>query len=408
MFGWFKRCSVVFAGTVGFASLALVSVFPALAGATAVTDEATFTAAWQNAAETQIDLSNDVTLTCTSGEPTRNSASAIVVNGNGHVLTQTCASDRVMEQQGTGTITLTSITVTGGAGAGGGALDTAGNVVVTNSTLTGNNSTAEGGAIQTNGSGTVTITNSTISNNTSQGSGGAIGAQGLTTIINSTLSGNNSTNNGGAVRAYGGAVVINSTLSNNTAASGGGAIDSNQGISLTYATIVDNTATGGGNLDVGGTLNSFGSVIALPHGSTNCVGVTATVTSGYNVDDDGSCGFGAGPGDQSNLATALGLAALADNGGPAQTRLPDPASPLVDQIPGAACGAGQSNITDDERGVLRPQNTLCDIGAVEVAPQVTTTTTTSTTTTVVDTTVPTTEPPSTAPVAVLVRPAFTG
>jgi hypothetical protein len=91
----------------------------------------------------------------------------------------------------------------------------------------------------------------------------------------------------------------------------------------------------------------------------------------------------------------LALCPLADNGGPAPTRLPAATSPLVDQIPKAACDAGQS-ITTDERGVTRPYGSACDIGAVEYAPvQSTTTTAPGSTTTV-------------AAEPVTVNPQFTG
>jgi hypothetical protein len=114
-------------------------------------------------------------------------------------------------------------------------------------------------------------------------------------------------------------------------------------------------------------LSSFGSVVALPQGGgVNCsfTGVTTT-SNGFNFSDDASCGFTAGT-DQQNAGDP-GLGALADNGGPTQTRLPLPGSPLIDAIPVASCQAdGASGITADQRGVTRPQGPGCDIGAVEV------------------------------------------
>jgi hypothetical protein len=68
-------------------------------GATTVTDEATFRAAWTNAAETKIDLAADITLTCTDGAgdgvSVRNSTTAITVNGHGHTIPQTCTTARI-------------------------------------------------------------------------------------------------------------------------------------------------------------------------------------------------------------------------------------------------------------------------------------------------------------------------
>jgi CSLREA domain-containing protein len=57
---------------------------------------------------------------------------------------------------------------------------------------------------------------------------------------------------------------------------------------------------------------------------------------------------------------------LADNGGPTQTRLPQPGSPLVDHIPIGAPGQCDGTIATDQRGVPRPVGPGCDVGAVEL------------------------------------------
>jgi hypothetical protein len=138
-------------------------------------------------------------------------------------------------------------------------------------------------------------------------------------------------------------------------------------VTLVYATVVGNTAPSGSgsNLDVG-SLTSFGSVVALPQGGgTNCHDQGPTTSNGFNFSDDASCGFTAAT-DKQNAGDP-GLGALANNGGPTQTRLPQPGSPLIDAIPVASCQAdGASGITTDQRGVTRPQGAACDIGAVEV------------------------------------------
>jgi predicted outer membrane repeat protein len=278
-------------------------------------------------------------------------------------------------------VTLTAVTVTGGQGNGGGALNSAADVDVQRSVLTGNRSSGEGGAIQTQGDATVNLNQSAVTNNTAVGSGGAIAAQGAVTVTQSTLADNTSGNNGGAIRAYGGAVLTNSTLSGNLASGDGGAIDTNHSLTLTYATVVSNSSTNGANLSMGDNqLLSFGSVVALPVSGTNCIDVSSTTSTGYNFDDDGTCGFGAGPGDRSDFAGALQLAPLAANDGLGQTRLPAATSPLVDHIPLSSCGAGLG-ITSDERNVSRPQGLGCDVGAVELAASTPTSSTTAPTAT---------------------------
>jgi hypothetical protein len=86
---------------------------------------------------------------------------------------------------------------------------------------------------------------------------------------------------------------------------------------------------------------------------------------GYNFSDDDLCGF-KDPTDRENAGDPK-LGPLADNGGSTPTLLPQPGSPLIDAIPLASCQAnGAAGITEDQRGIARPQGPGCDIGAVEV------------------------------------------
>jgi hypothetical protein len=61
------------------------------------------------------------------------------------------------------------------------------------------------------------------------------------------------------------------------------------------------------------------------------------------------------------------LGALADNGGPVDTRLPAPGGPAFDTGGATSCPAA------DARGIVRPQAAACDIGAVELFPPTATT-----------------------------------
>ncbi|HEY6561833.1 MAG TPA: choice-of-anchor Q domain-containing protein [Polyangiaceae bacterium] len=90
-----------------------------------------------------------------------------------------------------------------------------------------------------------------------------------------------------------------------------------------------------------------------------CLTDTSVESSSYNWFKDATCGLD-GPGDQQGVGN-VGLALLADNGGPVQTLLPQPGSDLIDKIPSDQCP-----VPSDARAVKRPQGAACDIGAVEV------------------------------------------
>ena len=308
-----------------------------------------------------------ITLGGTELAYTQATSPGLTVQGNGITISGNNAS-RVIHNKTAGPLTLNGVTITGGnnGGGNGGGVFAVGSVTLTNSTISGNTAASGGGGVFAGGS--VTLTNSTISDNHAGGSGGGMLADGNVTLTNSTISGNTTTSGGGGgVFAFG-------------------------GVSLVYATVVGNTAATGANINTpigdGPTLMSFGSVIALPLGGTNCVGVTTS--NGYNWDDDGTCGFGAGPGDHSNAGNPM-LGALANNGGPTQTRLPLSGSPLIDAIPNSACQTPPpaTGITTDQRSLARPSPTggACDIGAVEVQPA---------------------SEPAPAPAPVVITPTFTG
>jgi predicted outer membrane repeat protein len=396
--------AVVAASMLTVVGAGVVVVLGATSAGAAVTTEAGFRAAWT--AGGTIDLGNNINLTCTDGGgdgvAITNLATPIVVNGHGFTLTQTCTTgtnNAVLEQFGAGALTFQSITVTGGntslsgggiaavdgnvtltnstvsgnsAGVGGGVLSATGNVTLTNSTVSGNTSTTIFGGGIAAVDGNVTLTSSTVSGNRAANGGGIVVLLGTVSLTNSTVSGNTATSAVGGIGAacrtgargcVGNVSLTNSTVSGNTATTVVGGIDANS-VSLVYATVVGNTGPSAANIGSGvGPSTSYGSVVALPHGGPNCL-VASLTSTGYNWDDDGSCGFGAGPGDHSN-AGSPGLGALANNGGPTQTLLPLAGSGLIDAIPNAGC---QGGITTDQRGFARPDpaSSACDIGAVEV------------------------------------------
>lgn len=241
------------------------------------------------------------------------------------------------------------------------------NVEINNSTISGNSSDTDGGAVWASG-GTLTINNSTISGNTSADEGGGLYIGNSTaTITNSTISNNTATNgSGGGIRGANSQIeIVNSTISGNTAANGnGGGIDGSNGwsgaatVQLTNSTVVNNTAiTGGGIYE--GSATSNNSIIADNTATVANPDVSGTFTSnGTNLIGDltGSTGFNANEELTIPIEQVLDTT-LVDNGGPTQTHA------LVADSPAIDAGSNDVAPTTDQR-ILNRVDTA-DIGAFE-------------------------------------------
>lgn len=260
---------------------------------------------------------------------------------------------------------------------GGGGIANFGTVTINNSTFSGNSASIGGGALSN--SGTATINNSTLSGN-SAFSGGGISNFGTLLINHSTLSSNLADNWGGALSnlttsgncdAPPRTIIRNSTLSGNSASFYGGGIRNQSGvIEISNSTITANTANIGGgvwSLNDGATCTRVGGTIIAGNSSNDVAADNTTqrfFSLGHNLigTHGGNIDFGQEfnqASDQVNIVAPL-LGALADNGGPTRTHMPRLDSPAVN---GGNCASGP---TTDQRGEARPQDTTCDIGAVEV------------------------------------------
>jgi hypothetical protein len=133
-------------------------------------------------------------------------------------------------------------------------------------------------------------------------------------------------------------------------------------LELEHATIAGNS--GAPVFDVT-TLVPYRSAVNVPPADASsawpvcAAGVTTNAEVIGNLFGDASCGLPVNDANRQGV-TDFRLRPLADNGGPIQTSLPQPGSPLVNMIPPALCP-----IPSDARGVTRPQNGSCDVGAVE-------------------------------------------
>jgi hypothetical protein len=193
--------------------------------------------------------------------------------------------------------------------------------------------------------GTLTLTDSTVSGNatTAEAFAGIYNDQGSMTVIDSTVTKNSGPSVGaGIYNNTGTMTVIASTISGNT----GGGIFSNDMATLGATIVAGNT---GGNCD------------AFAAGNLQ--------SAGYNLTSDKTgkaCSFTAAT-DRVNKNPLLGH--LAKNGGPTKTLLPAATSPADDVIPKTVTLRGVAVCPGtDQRGVTRPAQgeTHCTIGAVEI------------------------------------------
>lgn len=282
----------------------------------------------------------------------------------------------VFEFSGSGKSTLEGVTVTGGSWAlgggisnGSGALTLARVAVVDNEATSGHilSTIAHGGGI--NSQGPLTLVESTVAGNRAkavEGSGetdaegGGIFALGKLTIDRSTVSGNiaEATPGGGSTFAMGGGIF----------AQGGGLVS---GATITGNSVIGGSGspsfTRGSNLSISPGLSVRDTIVSAPKGEAESCAGAVPDSGGYNLDEDGSCGFGAGS-DLNGVAAGLDPV-LRDNGGPTPTHALLSGSLAIDR--GNSFGA-----STDQRGLPRPSDFPAisnkeggdgsDIGAFEV------------------------------------------
>jgi hypothetical protein len=216
---------------------------------------------------------------------------------------------------------------------------------MTDSSMTTEANPSSGGkiTITTNPNGTVQLTDSTISGNTGD-DGGGIEAEAILRVTNSTISGNTALVDGGGISssAPAGASTLfltNVTIVGNTAQSfdTGGGIQVRGTADLLNTIIANNTDQGSSAPDCDGDVNSLGNNLIEDVTGCNITGDTAGNITG----------------------TDPNLGALADNGGPTFTHAVSPGTPPYNAGRNAGCPA------TDQRGVARPQEGTCEIGAYE-------------------------------------------
>ena len=311
------------------------------------------------------------TLTVSNSSIINNSMGSGILNYNG---TATITGSTFSENSDTfyggglwndGTMTILNSAIsnnTSTSGSGGGIYNNGGALTITNSVISNNSAGNPGGGIYNIGD--LTVTNTTISGNSGTNGGGInTTASGTLAITNSTFSGNSASQSGGGVYSQSnGASIANSTFSGNSALTKGGGIYNPFAYTLTVtnSTISGNSAPAskGGGLYTEGTLNYSNTIIANSASGGDCTtgALGAIGTNTNNLVEDGSC--------SSTRSGDPALQALANNGGPTNTMALLPGSPAVDTGDDAICAVPPVNNLD-QRGVTRPVETHCDIGAYE-------------------------------------------
>ena len=270
------------------------------------------------------------------GEPV-----TIQVSGPGQTVIagdSTAAGDRVIENVAIGTV-IDGVEIVGGqtpTSQGGGGIRNAGTLTLRNSAVIQNTAASFGGGIANSDGDTLTATNVTIFNNQAGQTGGGIDTDSGSDIVLNNVS------------------IVGNSMADSLAQSdsGGGifAFGVGTAVTLSNSIVEGNTETG-----------------MTPH-PADCDANFPTITSqGYNlIGTIVGCPFTPVTGDLTE--TSAGLGALSDNGGGSRTLAFDSSSPafnagndvLAPGSGGAACAG------TDQRGVTRPQEGRCDIGAFEL------------------------------------------
>ena len=255
----------------------------------------------------------------------------------------------------------------------GGCIHNAGTLTVNKSTFIGNTTNNEGGGIY-NYYGEMAVTDSLFSGNTAGNNGGGISSYyGTVTVAGSTFNGNTAGGIGGGIVIFHGTLTLtNSTLSGNSAWVGAG-LGNDAPVKLNNVTITRNrSGNSAGGIWTRGTFTLRNTLIAEntaevhPEWSDCVVNGPPLTSQGHNlVQNTTFCPIeGDTTGNITGQAPRLGP--LLNNGGltPTHALLAD--SPAINAgDPSAPGSGGTACAAADQRGLLRPIGSVCDIGAFE-------------------------------------------
>ncbi len=299
-------------------------------------------------------------------------AANLTIKGAGPATTIIDAAglgDRVFQVvASTASVHISGVTIQNGnlAGGNGGGVANAGNLTLTDVALLNNTASGGGGGLFAAGGSVTTLITATVSGNQANSGGGlmALGTAGNLASISLeavTLSANTAVTYAVALYAdFASGPLVNVTLGGNTSgtlpALFNGAASSLQ---LTNVTVANNSA---GLANLAATGLDLRNTLIANNAAGNCTGAINSL--GYNLETTNVCGLGA-TGDLTNTVPMLDV--LGNYGGAVQTYR------LLGGSPGTnpARNSGDPLVGCpgvDARGISRPQEGRCDIGAVEYQP----------------------------------------
>ena len=297
------------------------------------------------------------------------SSGGSIFNGSSPTFTATTFNGNTANTTGGGMLnyggspTLSSVEFTSNTATHGGGManGNSGNAVLNNVTFE-NNTATDGGAMYNYTDSSPNVTDTTFNNNTAIGNGAGIynNASSSFNLKNVTFNGNHAAADGGGVYISDSwNYLTNVTFTENTATNGAGLFILDAGVDLYNATFVSNSASAaGGGIFTSSTYFStyiYNSIVwenIAPSGAQIHKGTGSYLFIDYSDIQGGYTGTG-------NIDLDPLLGPLGDYGGSTRVIPILNGSPAIDTADNSHCPSS------DQRGVVRPQNGTCDMGAVE-------------------------------------------
>ncbi len=347
-----------------------------------------------------ISAYNVSTIKLIKSRVSNNKVTSYAVAGGGGIASQQSTLTLIDSTVSGNTIAASTATDGGGIYSATDPPDKPGSLTITGTVVSNNTSQSQGIAFAggINDEDTLTLTDSSILDNTlmssttnGQSFGGGILALGLSTLNGCTIARNKVINKNGP--AYGGGITAihsnsaslpatvhmrmkNCTIAGNSVsgskrtAEGGGVVANLESV-IDFCTIYGNTAESDGGGIVGTEKVTMKNSLVAQNSASRAPDITGEIiTGGYNLIQRFAGATFLDPDKMHKLDRSgehfprLDLdSQLRANGGLTFTLALLATSPAVNQIPATAC-----DVPTDQRGVKRPQQGSCDIGAYEYQP----------------------------------------